>query len=222
VLVFEPFCVFLQFSRNLGLFDRVKFVTQDTIPWHALTMVLYSDTTTAPRNLFNIFFLGIQSKNTKWRCWIIRNLTSLVKTRRWKNSRNWGRKHDPPTFVLSVTWWFKLGCRLEYFVKFFWRFEAFFSHDFEGSKDSLLLTNGSVTYFEKKFIRGLVNFHPLSHDVHIQVFWSDESNPIFFTLCVMMLIFFGSDESNPIYSVVNWIESIQMWWSPVFAKYLFV
>jgi len=150
----------------------------------------------------------------------IRILTSLVKTRRWKNSRN----HDPPTIVLSVTWWFKLGCRLEHFVNFFWRFDAFFPRDFEGSKDSLPLTSGSVTYFEKGFIRGLENLRPLSHDDHIQVFWSDESNPIFLTLSVMMLIFFGSDESNPIYSVANYVESIQMcqWWSHVFAKYLFV
>jgi len=53
-------------------------------------------------------------------------------------------------------------------------------------------------------------------------FWSNESNPIFFTLSIMMLIFFGSDESNPIDSVANWVESIQMWWSQVLAKCLFV
>ena len=42
-----------------------------------------------------------------------------------------------------------------------------FFHDFEGSKDSLVLTSRSVTYFEKGFIRGLENFYPLSQDVHI-------------------------------------------------------
>jgi len=52
--------------------------------------------------------------------------------------------------------------------------------------------------------------------------WSDESNPIVFTLSVMMLIFFGSDESNSIYSVANWVDPIQMWWSQVSAKCLFV
>jgi len=45
--------------------------------------------------------------------------------------------------------------------------KAFFPHDFEGSKDSLVLTSRSVTYVQKGFIRRLEDFHPLSHDVHI-------------------------------------------------------
>ena len=93
----------------------------------------------------------------------------MVKASRWKNLRNWGLKNDPAIIFFNATWWFKLNCRVEYFVKLFWRFVACFPHDFEGSRDSLVLTSRFVTNFEKGFIRGLENFqvHPLIHVVYI-------------------------------------------------------
>jgi len=123
VLGFEHFlCFFLQFSRNLGLFIPVNFVTQDTVPWHDSQIALNSITTKTPCNLFNWIFFGNSFQKHKVMLFDYQELDIIGKNSSVKKTSGLGSEK----WFCYHRWWFKLGCRLEYLVKFFWRFDVFF------------------------------------------------------------------------------------------------
>ena len=71
-------------------------MTQYTIPWHVLKMVLYSTTTKTTRNLFNhLFFFGKSFQKQKVMLFEYHKLDIVGKTRRWKHATQQAEMASP-------------------------------------------------------------------------------------------------------------------------------